>query len=86
MKKVITKTNFTKVKQTYWPFLLSPVIFAIRSYQRIKLAIQKNPTIESDVEMPSPTINNLLYKVTNFEQKYLGWKPWGSSLFIVLEK
>ena len=86
INNLVSKSNFHTTQLTYWPFLFSPLIFGVRFIQRLKLKFQKDTLIESDVEMPSPKINNLLFEVTQFEQKYLGWKPWGSSLFMVLKK
>jgi SAM-dependent methyltransferase len=86
IKKMINPSHFKIIRATYWPFFLSPVIFITRFFQRIKLKINKNTKIESDIDLPSNIINNLLFKLTQIENKILYKKPFGSSLFLVLKK
>ncbi|MEM6321127.1 MAG: class I SAM-dependent methyltransferase [Bacteroidota bacterium] len=86
LQGLIRQTDFSIKKLNYWPFLLSPIIFAVRFGQRLKMRFFKNETITSDVALPSPTVNRLLYQITTFERQYLPWTPWGSSLLVVLEK
>ena len=71
---------------TYWPFLLSPGIFLTRVAQKIKLLFKGNRTIVSDVKMPPALLNHIFYKLTSLENKNIRLKPWGSSLFLVLQK
>lgn len=71
---------------TFWPFLLSPLILGIRSYQRVKLFFNKKIQIKSDVRPIAPFLNTLFYKVTMLESKVLLSKPIGSSIFVVMEK
>lgn len=70
---------------TYWPFVLSPGIFLLRTVQKVKLLLKKNNGI-SDVKMPPASLNHLLYTLTRLENRHLRIKPWGSSLFVVLQK
>jgi SAM-dependent methyltransferase len=86
IKKMIGPSQFNIIRVTYWPFFLSPVIFITRFFQRIKLKINKNTKIESDLDLPSRRINNLLFKLTRFENTVFKNKPFGSSLFLVLKK
>ncbi|MDP3265862.1 MAG: class I SAM-dependent methyltransferase [Sulfuricurvum sp.] len=83
---MIKNSKYKVIKQTYWPFSLSPIIFFIRMLQRFKLIFLKNSKIKSDIDLPSDVINNILYKVVSFENKFLVKKPFGSSLFLVLQK
>jgi SAM-dependent methyltransferase len=79
--------NLVIVKEiTFWPFLLSPVILGIRSYQRLKLFFNKQTRIKSDVRPVSPILNNIFYKITKLENKTQLSKPLGSSIFVVMEK
>lgn len=74
-------------KISYWPFLLSPLIFLMRGMQRIKLSLGgRRKEIISDVKMPPAFFNKLCYHVTSFENKIFSTKPWGSSLFVILQK
>ena len=74
------------LSQTYWPFFLSPVIYVVRLLQRLKLRFGKNVKIKSDIDLPSPSINRFLYALCRLENKLLRHKPFGSSLFVVLQK
>lgn len=73
-------------KMLYWPFLLSPLIFSIRLFQRINMRFNKNVHIVSDVKNPPAILNHLFYGITAFENRLLPVKPWGSSLLTVLQK
>jgi SAM-dependent methyltransferase len=70
----------------YWPFLLSPAIFLTRLMQKIKTLFKRNSRPVSDVKMPAVLLNHIFYKLTSLENKNLAIKPWGSSLFLVLQK
>ncbi len=77
----------SKIKELiYWPFLLSPLIFIVRFYQRCKMMLYKNREFESDVKLPPPIFNNIFYQVTKFENKKIPVKSWGSSIFAVITK
>ena len=86
IKAMIFGSEFKVVKLLFWPFFLSPVILLSRFWQRIKLKTDKNTPIISDIDMPSKGLNNLLFKIVDFENKILSHKPFGSSLFLVLQK
>lgn len=80
-------SNLAIVKETvFWPFLLSPLIFGIRSFQRLKLSVGKKENLKSDVKPIPSSLNNFFYSVTNLERKMPFSKPWGSSLFVVMQK
>ncbi|AOW11766.1 hypothetical protein LPB72_19985 [Hydrogenophaga crassostreae] len=83
---IAAASGFVQVESSYWPFLLSPVIFSVRSMQRLKLALGLAGQIHSDVSMPSPWINRLLLGLCRFEQKWLKSPVAGSSLFVVLKR
>ena len=70
----------------YWPFLLSPIIFSVRWIQKFSLKSNPKEEIRSDVKMPPRIINQLLYLTTKFENKWLRRKPWGSSIFVSINK
>ncbi len=72
-------------RSTYWSFVLSPLILAIRQWQALQLRL--NPTEQvptSDVALPAPWLNETLYRLVRLEQKLLPRTPFGSSLFLVI--
>ena len=73
-------------RKVYWPFFVSPLVFAVRSFQRLKLKLNPKVNIKSDVKLPIPLVNYLLAKLTLLENKILLSKPFGSSLFVVAKK
>lgn len=81
-------TNLQIIYSTYWSLFLSPIILLIRVIQQIKLKLKLIDTseISSDVELPSPTVNNLLYRIVKFEEFSLKSSFFGSSLFLVFKK
>lgn len=75
-----------EVQHAYWPFLLSPLILAVRLYQRLKLKLNPNIEVVSDVQLPSMVLNKIFYNLTKWES-YLPFRKWiGSSLFIVIHR
>jgi hypothetical protein len=85
LELLITESGYQIVHSEYWPFLLSPIIFLVRTYQKLKLKIRKNVKISSDISMPPDSLNKLFYYITKYE-KIISKKPWGSSLFIIAKK
>jgi SAM-dependent methyltransferase len=83
---IFDEKKFVRRKVLYWPFLLSPVIFLERLIQKARIALQKAPEIKSDTEVPASWLNNLLFNLTKQENVWLPYKPWGSSLFLVMKK
>jgi SAM-dependent methyltransferase len=86
IKKMIDKEEFSIQRVNYWPFFLSPIIYFSRFFQRIKLKMNKNIKIESDIDLPPDWINKLLFKLTRCENNIFRRKPFGSSLFLVLRR
>ncbi|MEZ0609768.1 class I SAM-dependent methyltransferase [Fibrella sp. WM1] len=72
---------------TYWSLLLSPLILAVRSWQRfqIRRGWVDLSQATSDVDVPSPPINRLLYSLVKAESALLKKIPFGSSLFTVMQ-
>ncbi|MEI7633614.1 MAG: class I SAM-dependent methyltransferase [bacterium] len=87
LQDMLEMSSFTLAEAVYWPFLLSPAIYAARCIQRLSLRLSPPPTrISSDVRMPPALINNVLFFIADTENKLLSRKPFGSSLFLVLRK
>lgn len=85
LESLLTNNGYRVIHSEYWPFLLSPFIFIIRTFQRIKLKLSKDVKISSDVHIPSNILNKLFYSITKAENR-INFKPWGSSLFIIAKK
>lgn len=88
LKEAYQIANLKIESQYYFPFLLSPLILIIRTFQRIQLAfnlVDKN-NLESDVKLPSPFVNELLYKISKVDRVFGRFAFFGSSIFSVLRK
>lgn len=83
--RLLTANGFAVRRLCYWPFLLSPLIWATRALQRRRMRRDPDCEVRSDVEMPPSWINTILGSVTRAENRMLPWKPFGSSLFVVGE-
>ena len=83
---ILKKNNnrFKLVQAAYWPLLLSPVFF-VRTIQRTRMKLFSNTIIDSDIDLPSSWINNILKTICRWDIK-LQDRPFGSSLFSVLKK
>lgn len=80
--------NSANIKEiTFWPFFLSPPIFLTRKLQKLKSIFNssKKPIV-SDVKMPPQWLNSFFYRLTSYENRKIPAKPWGSSIFLVLQK
>ncbi len=86
VKEMINTKQFHVSTVKFWPFILSPIIFFSRFFQRIQLKMNKNVEIHSDVNLPPNSINKVLFFITKMENTLLKYKPFGSSLFLVLTK
>lgn len=79
-------SRFKVICAEFWPFSLSPVIFLTRIVQRLKLRVDKNTPIISDIDLPALWLNKLLLEICGFENRCIRGKPWGSSLLLVVKK
>jgi SAM-dependent methyltransferase len=86
VRQLLQANGFDPERETYWPFLLSPLIFLVRLGQRIRLRLQAGVAVRSDVSLPPRALNALLYRLVRFENRRLSRKPWGSSLFVVARR
>ena len=85
-QKLGETVGFKVITSTYWSFLLSPLILAVRQWQAFKLrrGWEKPENIVSDVALPSPLVNQALYYLVKSEEIFLPKSPFGSSLFITM--
>lgn len=73
---------------TYWSLVLSPLILLMRQWQnwQLRSGRRKHEDADSDVYMPPVWLNELLYRIVRTEQKLLPRTPFGSSLFMTVNK
>lgn len=73
---------------TYWSFLLSPLILAMRQWQnwQLRLGWRAVEQAQSDVYLPGRWVNETLYRLVRAEQRLLPRTPFGSSLFLTAKK
>lgn len=86
MRDLFSRSAFKIQASLYWPFLLAPVIYLTRLYERRELRMHPNLVARSDNKLPLPALNRLLYSIVDFENRMLRKKPLGSSLFLVAKK
>jgi len=86
LHNLIDPHKFRIIRELYWPFLLSPLVYSVRLWQRMKMGLTRDYEICSDVDLPIPWINRILEGITLFENRWLPVKPFGSSLYLVLKK
>ncbi|WP_149240728.1 class I SAM-dependent methyltransferase [Dyadobacter sp. 32] len=72
---------------TYWPFVLSLPILAVRKWQQFQIRKNKITTAEadSDVSYPGNLINGILQRLMALEEAVIPSAPFGSSLFLILQ-
>jgi SAM-dependent methyltransferase len=84
--RLLSPTYFDLVQARFWPFFLSPIIYAVRLSQRVRMRRRPDFKMESDLSLPPSWLNQLFSGVTQLENALLPWKPFGSSLFLVGRK
>lgn len=69
---------------SYWTWVLSPLVLAIRMAQQIqlKLGLIDTQKLVSDVNIPAHWLNKTFYRIVKFEEKLLKRGFFGSSLFM----
>jgi len=75
--------SFEVVRECYWPFVLSPLIYAARAAQRRTMRSNPQFAVQSDISLPPRWINKTLLALVRAENRLLSRKPFGSSLFLV---
>lgn len=88
LRRYYEPTDLEIIKSTYWSIFLSPLILAVRLLQqlKIKLNLVDESKLVSDVSVPSPFVNEALYKLVKLEENLIAKSPFGSSLFTVFTK
>jgi SAM-dependent methyltransferase len=79
--------NKLKIKTyNYWTFILSPLVLVTRLIQRLKYALFPQKNYSSDISLPPVWLNDFFFHLVTFEQTFLPFQPFGSSLFWVVQK
>lgn len=80
------KTSLKVQYYSYWTWVLSPLVLAIRISQQIqlKLGLIDTSKLVSDVSVPPDFLNKMFYKIVKLEEKILKKGFFGSSLFLRL--
>ena len=86
MQRLAKAADLEVTYATYWSFFLSPLIMAVRAWQRFQM---KRGWIDlskesSDVAVPPSFINNTLYWLVKIEERIMGKGPFGSSVFVIM--
>jgi SAM-dependent methyltransferase len=82
-RRLFSGPSYELMRECYWPFLLSPLIYAARAAQRRTMRRHKDFTVQSDIALPPRWINKTLLALVRAENRLLSKKPFGSSLFVV---
>jgi SAM-dependent methyltransferase len=86
MRQLLKQAGIENYHLRYRLTLLTPLILLIRGIQRLRLKLSRNVPIESDVRMLPALINTLLAGLQRFEDRRLSFRPFGTSLQILVTK
>jgi SAM-dependent methyltransferase len=83
IRQQLNDAGFEVIELHHWPFILAPMIFLTRLKQRLML--RRNPTcvVQSDIDLPNPLINALLFTLTTTEKLLGNIRFLGSSIFVI---
>jgi SAM-dependent methyltransferase len=83
-QQLIPQNSFQINYSSYWTWLLSPLVLAIRLSQQLqlKLGLIDTEKIISDVQLPPLWLNDFFYQVVKLEEKLIKRGFFGSSLFL----
>ncbi len=86
MRELLARYELEPRSLRYRLFMLSIPITVVRTLQRWKLANSNDVSIRSDVDVPPHWLNSALLGWQRLEDRFLPFKPFGSSLIIELGK
>lgn len=86
MRELLKQAGIADFRMRYRLTLLTPAIFLARALQRSRLKRGGRVAIESDVTMPPRPVNTLLSLLQRFEDRWLPFRPVGTSLQILVRK
>ena len=86
LRELLRQAHIDNYRLQFRLMLLTPVIFLARTIQRLRLKLGNNVPIQSDVKMPPRIVNTLLARLQRIEDRWLPFKPFGTSLQILISK
>lgn len=86
MRGLLQLAGIDACRLRYRMLLLAPLVFLARTLQRLKLRFLSKVSIESDVKMPPAMLNTLLFHLQRLEDRWLPFRPFGTSLQILVKK
>jgi SAM-dependent methyltransferase len=86
MRKLLALADIDSARLRYRLMLLTPLVLLARSLQRLRLRFARDVAIESDVKMPPALVNSLLFHLQRSEDRFLPWRPFGTSLQVCVTK
>jgi SAM-dependent methyltransferase len=87
MRALLSVAGIGACKLRYRLLLLTPLVYLVRTWQRLRLRLfGKRVTIQSDVKLPPAFANGLLFHLQRLEDRWLPFRPFGTSLQIFVLK
>jgi len=86
MHRLLKRADIQSYRLRYRLLLLAPLVLVARSLQRVQLRFRSKVTIRSDVKMPPAIVNALLFQLQRLEDRWLPFRPFGTSLQILVRK
>ncbi len=86
MRSLLVQAGIDDYRLRYRLVLLTPLVFLVRGLQRLRMKFGGAARIESDVKLPPSAFNSLLYRLQRMEDRWLGLRPFGTSLQILVRK
>lgn len=86
IKDIFPKRMFSMENVTFWPIILSPIIFTVRLGQRIKRRYMPDNQPASDIDLPNRFLNTLMRRLACFDSAVLNRLRFASSMLLVLRK
>lgn len=86
LRALLDKAGIGNYRLRYRLMLLAPLVFVARALQRRRLRSNPDVAIESDVKLPPAFVNKLLFQLQRGEDRWLPWRPFGTSLQLFVGK
>jgi putative flippase GtrA/SAM-dependent methyltransferase len=86
MHKLLELAAIPSYRLRYRLLLLAPLVWVARSLQRLQLRFRPTVPIESDVKLPPQLVNAFLFYLQRMEDRWLPFRPFGTSLQILVRK
>ncbi len=86
MQTLLMQAGIVDFDLRYRLLLLTPLVFLARLLQRLRLKFGSKVVIASDTGMPPVFVNVMLFHLQRLEDRWLPFRPFGTSLQIVARK